>query len=210
MPSEVKKGSDNYEIKKEQIKEAAKDIFAYYGYHKTTLDDIAANVGIKKNSIYYYFASKEDLFNEIILEIYNSKISQYESESITLNSTIEKVKLFLLIIISQKYKESKQNNITPSAYIEIGRVIEESYKELFENTKIILSNVLKEGVKTGEFRKHNTDETAKTILEFIKALEYFEYSKTTGKFITQADKKNLETRIINFVDLIHKGIQKVK
>ncbi|KUG24769.1 transcriptional regulator, tetr family [hydrocarbon metagenome] len=210
MSPELKRSSENYEQKKEQIKEAAKDFIAYYGYHKTTLDDIANKVGIKKNSIYYYFKSKEDLFNEIIIEIYAAKITDYEKASLKSKSTIDKIKTFLLTIVSQKYKESKQYKITPGAFIEIGRIIEESYKELFENTRLLLSTIIREGISTGEFRKHDAEETAKIILEFTQALEFFEYSKTTSKFITESEQKKLEERLVNFIDLIYTGIQNVK
>lgn len=40
--------------RREEIFEAAGRIFARYGFGKTTLDDIAASVGVKKTSLYYY------------------------------------------------------------------------------------------------------------------------------------------------------------
>ena len=43
------------------ILRAASDLFVERGYHDTSMDDIAARVGIAKGTVYLHFASKEDL-----------------------------------------------------------------------------------------------------------------------------------------------------
>lgn len=43
------------------ILRAAEELFAERGYHDTSMDDIAARVGIAKGTVYLHFASKEDL-----------------------------------------------------------------------------------------------------------------------------------------------------
>ena len=61
---------DNNITKKDAVREnilkIAQEIFSKYGYKKTTLDDIANAVRKGKSSLYYYFSSKEDLFQEVI------------------------------------------------------------------------------------------------------------------------------------------------
>jgi AcrR family transcriptional regulator len=49
---------------KERIIESATKYFSKYGFHKTTMDEIAKN--IHKGVLYYYFKSKEELFNEVL------------------------------------------------------------------------------------------------------------------------------------------------
>ncbi len=43
------------------ILSAAQDVFTEKGYHDTSIDDIAAQAGIAKGTVYLHFASKEDL-----------------------------------------------------------------------------------------------------------------------------------------------------
>ena len=43
------------------ILRAAEELFIERGYHDTSMDDIAARVGIAKGTVYLHFASKEDL-----------------------------------------------------------------------------------------------------------------------------------------------------
>ncbi|MFQ3566098.1 MAG: helix-turn-helix domain-containing protein [Aggregatilineales bacterium] len=51
----------------ERILDAATDLFARYGYDKTTMDDIAAASGVSKGALYLEFAGKEALFDALLL-----------------------------------------------------------------------------------------------------------------------------------------------
>lgn len=48
-----------------RIIEAAAKAFTQRGYHRTTMDDIASEVGVSKGALYLYFKSKEGLVREI-------------------------------------------------------------------------------------------------------------------------------------------------
>jgi len=52
--------------RREMILEAARKRFQRFGYSKTTMDEIAGDAGISKGTIYLYFESKEDIFNELL------------------------------------------------------------------------------------------------------------------------------------------------
>jgi AcrR family transcriptional regulator len=54
--------SDKVEERRHQIMEAALNCFARKGYYKTTMDDIVAESGLSKGSLYWYFDSKDELF----------------------------------------------------------------------------------------------------------------------------------------------------
>jgi TetR/AcrR family transcriptional regulator len=48
------------------ILESAERRFARYGYSKVTMDEIAAEAGLKKASLYYYFPTKEELYHAVL------------------------------------------------------------------------------------------------------------------------------------------------
>jgi len=54
----------DHELKREAVIRAAARAFHERGYHNTSLDDIAAALGVTKPTIYYYVASKEQLLFE--------------------------------------------------------------------------------------------------------------------------------------------------
>jgi AcrR family transcriptional regulator len=58
--------------KEQTILAAAREIFAKYGYKKTTLEDIGRQVGLNQASLYYYFKSKGMLFLSVIIDDINS------------------------------------------------------------------------------------------------------------------------------------------
>jgi AcrR family transcriptional regulator len=51
-------------LKREAVIEAAARAFDRKGYHNTSLDDIAAALGVTKPTVYYYVANKEQLLFE--------------------------------------------------------------------------------------------------------------------------------------------------
>ncbi len=67
--------SDNQE-RHNRILDVAGDLFVRYGYDKTTVDDIAHQVGVSKGTIYQHFESKDELLENLIireLQIYAEK-----------------------------------------------------------------------------------------------------------------------------------------
>jgi len=52
--------------KKEQILEAAREVFFKKSFYEATMDDIALLSGVKKPTIYYYFPSKIDLASQLL------------------------------------------------------------------------------------------------------------------------------------------------
>ena len=49
-----------------RILDAAGDLFAHYGYDKTTMDDIARAALVSKGAIYLHYRGKEDLFDALM------------------------------------------------------------------------------------------------------------------------------------------------
>ncbi len=46
--------------------DAALRVFAEHGYEEATVEDIAAAAGYSKGAYYFHFASKEDIFLELL------------------------------------------------------------------------------------------------------------------------------------------------
>jgi AcrR family transcriptional regulator len=53
---------------KESIKRAAQDLFRKFGYHKTSVNEIAKKAKIAKATIYKYFESKEDVLHVLLMD----------------------------------------------------------------------------------------------------------------------------------------------
>ena len=53
----------------EEILACAANLFYKKGYHATTIEDLANEVGMLKGSLYYYIKSKEDLLYQLLLDV---------------------------------------------------------------------------------------------------------------------------------------------
>ncbi|MEW9675245.1 TetR/AcrR family transcriptional regulator [Lentibacillus sp. L22] len=95
----MKKG----EKTKRRILEQGLKLFSSYGYEETALKDIAKNVNIKTPSIYAYFESKQDLFEQIVSFVIEDYLEFIEQQSyVIVNFPIEK-KLYHVLVELNKY-----------------------------------------------------------------------------------------------------------
>jgi AcrR family transcriptional regulator len=61
---------------KESILKAAQDLFRKYGYHKTSVNEIAKKAKIAKATLYKYFESKEVLLHFILMDFIRISVNE--------------------------------------------------------------------------------------------------------------------------------------
>lgn len=62
----MKTMSNNDVTTENKILKAANTVFLLYGYHGTTIHQIAKHAGVQKSAIHYYYRSKEKLYSKVI------------------------------------------------------------------------------------------------------------------------------------------------
>lgn len=89
------------ELSAKDIQAVALKHFSQKGYDGTTLGDIAAEVGIKKPSIYAHFAGKMDLFQSVVHYVaddYNAYWQRMLSETANLDLKNRMHEIFFLVL----------------------------------------------------------------------------------------------------------------
>ena len=61
---------------KESIKRAAQELFRKFGYHKTSVNEIAKKARIAKATIYKYFDSKEQILHSLLMEYIRVSVNE--------------------------------------------------------------------------------------------------------------------------------------
>ncbi len=56
------------ELRREQILEAARGVFAEKGYHNASVSDVVGACGVAQGTFYLYFKSKREVFGALLLE----------------------------------------------------------------------------------------------------------------------------------------------
>jgi AcrR family transcriptional regulator len=149
--------------KRERILEEAVKLFYERGFTGTTLDDIAAELGVTKPFIYTHFRSKTDLLAalckptiEMSLEAVSGAANSPGSPTARLHCAIAD---FTQVVLSRQaniaiyFREEK--NLAPDALAEINAL-----RKKFDR---VLSNLLTEGVAAGEFDISDVNLTALAI-----------------------------------------------
>lgn len=65
----------------EYIKQSARDLFRRYGYHKTSVNEIAKRAKIAKATIYKYFDSKEMVLHAILMDYLRKSLNDLLASS---------------------------------------------------------------------------------------------------------------------------------
>ena len=86
---------DGKEAKRELIFEAAEDVFSARGYHNATMSEIASAAGIGKGTIYEYFSSKLQLFQQMLMRGMSIYSASFDAEDLKRRPMREKLHLIL-------------------------------------------------------------------------------------------------------------------
>ncbi len=199
--------SDAFDEKKGLIKQSAIKTLSRYGIHKTTMEDIAANVGIKKNSLYYYYESKEALINEIIEEEFEQFHNNLRKKLENKNSS-EKIREYVRLSMGFGFDRMKQLSTSVSTYFEILRMVEGNFYELIEKIDCVLISILREGISLGHFIEHDVKKLARAINQMIKSMESRLIIFNEADFLTDLDmNKNTDSALL-IIEYVITGLEK--
>ena len=177
----------------------ASEVFAKFGFKKTTVDDIAQALRKGKSSIYYYWKIKEDIFKAVV---YKEADALREKINIILTSdmgVIDKVKAYVntrmqaVQVMANYYTLVNERDVNNLDLVEKLRV-----KYDTEEVSVIKS-LLSEGVEQNVFYVKDIDLSAVVLLTAMKGLEvplFLEHSRTDS----------LETILNDMLDMLFYGI----
>jgi AcrR family transcriptional regulator len=156
---------------REQIVQAARKVFARYGYKKTALDNIANEAHRGKSTIYYYFKSKDEIFKAVIdaeaeirKQTIEEQINQISDPKQKLRTYIN-VRMRALKMVVNYYEAIKNELLDRLYFVDNLRV------EHFEAEIRQINQMLFEGIASGDYTIKNPELTAKTIVTALHGFE---------------------------------------
>ncbi len=156
----------------ERILSAAKSLFERQGLNKTTIDDIAQAVDMKKSSLYYYFPSKEGIFRAVLLMEVDGFRAQVEKIPTTEAAPGKMLRSYIvsrmdfLKDMANAYTAFREEYRTNYAFIE------EIRQEIDRFEVETVEKILRLGIDRNEFAVDDPHLTALTIVTAAKGLEY--------------------------------------
>jgi AcrR family transcriptional regulator len=181
------------EAAKNKIIEAARKVFAKKGYHDTTMDDIAKEIGVSKGALYSYFKSKEDLLQEISLQNHQTlrDIINMACKSHDLTEALEEV----YTQMTEKYGGNMHTNFEIIALAahdsKTKKIIMEDFRRDIDTVQTFLEDKMNHGTM-------RTDVNARILAELFTSL----YMGTMAKLILGFDTKEVHDNWIESMLLI--------
>lgn len=154
----------NEEISKQQarIALAFEHHFRHFGFKKTTVDDVAEELGVSKKTIYKYFRSKDEIFYFVISQKSRSRRLMIEKEIIDCETAWEKMESMIRINFDEfrKLHKKRVGALDERFQVEIAAA---AFRETFVS---LVREIIDEGTEKGEFEVCDQEMT----VAFIQAI----------------------------------------
>jgi len=156
---------------REQVIQAARLVFAHFGYKKTALDDIAREARKGKSTIYYYFKSKDEIFKAVIDTEVEIRAKTIDDQISKIKDPIQKLKTYIYVRMQTlkmvvNYYEAIKNDLLDNLYF-VNNLRSNHFEEEVKQVK----NMLEEGIQKEIFTIKNPELTAKTIVTALYGFE---------------------------------------
>lgn len=149
----------------------ARKIFTRFGFRKTTMEEIATASRMGKSSIYYYFKSKEEIF-EAVVEL-EAKMLQERLSRITIKKDSPTDRLKAYILFRLHYVRTLENfyaALNEEALSHLGFILEIRRNFEMEEQQLV-SKILEDGMEEGLFYLTSSTIGAIAISTMMKGLE---------------------------------------
>lgn len=144
-------------IKEDQILKAALELFQQHGISKVTMDDVAKAIGMGRSSLYYYYKSKEEIF-DAVMDMEIAEILADTGRAVNeVSSVEEKIRVFCITKINTHLRKKVVYNALEAgmdaealhAHAKIKQGVHQRY---MKQEGALLRQILTEGIARGELR----------------------------------------------------------
>ncbi|MPL65659.1 Fatty acid metabolism regulator protein [bioreactor metagenome] len=161
--------------KRQQILDAAYEIFSRKGYHQATVDEIIALADTGKGTVYNYFVNKEQLFYTLIKERsspFETALQQIVDSSEPPLPKIESmIKEYIAFYVVNadlwRVMMHEVRGLGTAGYSNFSEQQRDKYRIWFKSTIGMLEIVLNECIAAGEIRQCDVTKTAYALFSVI-------------------------------------------
>lgn len=155
------------ETRKEELLEAAGELFQQNGYRDTSVNSIVESIGVSKGAFYYYFDTKEDVVDALVEKI--SEPAYRKIDEIIARGSLTAVEKLNEIFAASMQMELDKNEIVRKFFYMVYkpenlRLRDKIQKEVVEGTAPKMTEVVKQGVKEGTLDTPFPEEVSRLIL----------------------------------------------
>ena len=161
---------DLEETRKGQIVEAASKVFARKGLQKARMDDIVDESGLSKGALYWYFKSKDEIIDALLKKFLDRELQALEKIQQAKGPTAERIQDFVNLVVADIQNLKYFSSISFEFYAMALRSkrIQKLFTEYFNRFKEVITPIIEQGIREGEFRNVNSLEVVVAIGALIE------------------------------------------
>ncbi|HXB42405.1 MAG TPA: TetR/AcrR family transcriptional regulator [Puia sp.] len=137
----------------QEIIVGARALFQKFGLKKTTMEDIAREIGKGKSSLYYYFPSKYEIFEAVVDQEITEHFSMAQMEVDKAPTAKEKLKAYIKVRLCKINRMGNLSQVVKNDLMDNMRVVMNIKKKHEINQVNMIQEIISKGIETGEFRK---------------------------------------------------------
>jgi AcrR family transcriptional regulator len=154
---------DVSEERKNQILDAATQVFMQKGFDKARMDDIVDETGLSKGTLYWYFKSKYDIIISILDRIFLSALERLKTQQ--KDSQLSASEALWQFSEEAILDYKKMLSMMPVAYEFLAlafrnKVVQKALKQYMDHYMDVLIPIIQRGIDAGEFRPVDPTEAA--------------------------------------------------
>jgi AcrR family transcriptional regulator len=173
---EIERTLNKEDIAKQEILEAAKRVFQKWGLNKTTMEDIAHEAGKGKSTLYYYFKSKDEIFELLVKAEFNNIINKGKDFISQINSSKEKLKKYISTTLNEIKNTVSLFSLVRGEIKGNKESLEKLRNYLDSEEELIIKEILKGGLSSKEFNfleEKDLTKAANVIVGVIRGLQTY-------------------------------------
>ena len=154
------------EDSKLKILEAARIVFAEYGYAGASMRTIASQAGISVGGVYLYFKNKEQLYLTFMQKWMSSLNDRTQDALLATDDPVEAITAFVIIAI--EFARTHKEIITLQG-TEFGFSFGSDFKQKFSRERRNrIAEIIRAGITRGIFLECDPDDMAKVIFNMLR------------------------------------------
>lgn len=186
---------------------AADELFAHYGYERTSIEDIAKHLGISKGSIYLDFKTKEDIFLAVVerhADKFHAIINELVQNSKT--SALDTLKMVIKESSAMAYDFVTRDFHTPEAILYASITIKSRCGHFFVRKRMLFLSLLQKAAANGEINQSKATEEMAVALLMATSSVFPPYVNNFSESNQPMDKTTLAQRADILIDLVFAGL----